>query len=205
MSSDYKGKDVFGADTYQGSDGLYNTQADADRTWRSDYKQDDDEVQPGTYTQPAQSPNPFATQGPVYAGGNTGLSPVNKNRWGGIILCLVGSSLINWGMMAFQQEYQAPGLIFRLLSLLSLIVLWPGRLVFGLMADRDILSFTFLVPIADLMSFVWLCIVGKVLLKQGKFKTLLGLQLKEYKQLSWIKVAFILLAVHLLVALSFKL
>lgn len=40
MSSEHKGKNVFGQDMYQGSDGLYGSKYEADQTYRSDYKKE---------------------------------------------------------------------------------------------------------------------------------------------------------------------
>ncbi|MGK9174962.1 hypothetical protein KXR87_17365 [Yokenella regensburgei] len=206
MSSDYKGKNVFGADIYQGSDGIYHTQEEADRTWRSDYKNQDDstDTPPAWQSTPAAAPtqSPFGTPG---TGTSAGMSDTFKNRLWGVVLCVVGSWAITSLILAVPYSYQPPGLLFRLLSLLSLVVFWPARILIALMADKALPWLGLLFPLVSLANMLWLGLVGKFLLKKEKALKVFGLKHKKYRQLSWVKVSLLLLAVQLVLALASRL
>lgn len=206
MSSDYKGKNIFGADVYQGSDGIYHSKEEADNTWRSDYKNQNDssDTPPTSYIAPSYD---YPTQNTFPTGGssNTGMSDTFKNRLWGVVLCVVGSWAITSLILTIPYGYEPPGLLFRLLSVLSLVVFWPARLLIGLMADKTLPWLGFLFPIASLANMLWLGLVGKVLLKKGKLKTVFGIKRKKYAQLSWVKVALLLLAVQLVMGLMSRL
>ena len=209
MSSDYKGKNIFGADIYQGSDGIYHSKEEADRTWRSDYKSSHDDQQP-TYTPygsgntgPSQNTFSSPSEGTYYS---SPWSDETKHRILGLVLTVAGSWVVVWALMTFHQGYNPPGVIYHLLSTIALIFVWPGKLLFGAMASKTIpsvgIGFYLLVP---LLNFAWVGVIGKMLLKKAKLQRVFGRKHKKYQQLSWIKVALILLAVQLLVGLSAQL
>lgn len=206
MSSDYKGKNIFGADIYQGSDGIYHNKEDADRTYRSDYKRDNEYSQPAPMYKNPDNPyqsQPFST--PVSGGPHVGMSLVTKNRLVGMALGLIGTWVITWLLVGLQGGLHYPGVLFRFLYLVSFVFLWPGRLLAGLMAENVIPGFAPLYMALPLINFFWLCLLGKVVLKTGKLKKVFGLKAKGYKQLSWVKVAVMLLAVQLVLAAAAKL
>lgn len=202
MNSDYKGKNIFGADIYQGSDGIYHSKEEADNTYRADYKRKDEHTPLGYNTTNDSS---YRTQ-PAFtasaSSGYYGMSERSKNRLTGIILSLGGSWIIPWLFVSLQRGYHIPGVVYHVVSFAALIFIWPGKVLSGFVATHALPGFSLFFLTVTLLNFIWVCALGKLLLKKGKFTHVFGWKTEKYKQVSWAKVGLLLIAVQLLVGLS---
>lgn len=205
MSSDYKGKNIFGADVYQGQDGsIHHNKEDADRTYRTDYNQTNSSSynSDSSYNNQSYDYNAQSSQR-SYSGSTTPLiSAKTMDKLLGLVFSFLGSWVITWLFITIQQNNRFPGVLFKFLSLVSWLFLWPAKVTFNLISNHTIPAFPLLYAAVPLLNFFWLCIVGLLFLKKSKMTRLFGKKSKKYKELSWFKVSLLLLSFQLLVTLT---
>ena len=207
MSSDYKGKNVFGADVYEGKDGsIHHNKYDADRTYHNEYKSEEESY---TFSPPGTN-DAFhqAQQTPTYSGSSSSTPPMTpeaKSKILSIIILLAGSWAIPWIFVTFQHGYSPAGFLYQIVSAIALVINWPGKLLLPLFTNGIIPNIGILYFAIPVANFIWLCLLGKACIKKSTLKTLFGMKLKNYTQLSWLKVSLILLLSQIIVALSAKL
>jgi len=204
MSSDYKGKNIFGADVYEGKDGsIHHNKEDADRTYRNDYNQPDSSYSPtSSYNNQSYNYSSQSGQSSNTASTYPVVSADTMDKLLGLVFSFLGSWVVTWIIISIQHNNRFPGILFRFLSLASWPLLWPGKLVFIMMSNHTIPSFPLLYAAAPLFNFLWLCLAGKFFLKKSKMTRLFGKKSKGYKTLSWFKVSLLLLSFQILIALS---
>ena len=208
MSSNYQGKNVFGADVYHGKDGsIHHNKYDADRSWNENHQTEQESYNfspPDSNNASHYNPQPEV----LYSGSGSvkpPLTPGTKDKIAGVIMLLAGSWAISWLFVLSQYGATAPGFFYRLLSTVSLVVNWPGNLLLELLISHSHQPGIIAASVIPFANFIWLCLLGKACLKKAKLKPLFGMKLKDYKQLSWRKVSAILLLTQMLVLLSAKL
>lgn len=208
MSSEHKGKNVFGQDMYQGSDGLYGSKYEADQTYRSDYKKENHH-EPFQFPPVSAPEHPVTQQNYSTASDTLGLSdkkssPEFRSRIIGLLILYAGGwinqqvigYLINNSVTSFS--------LYNILSACAIVLFWPAKLLlalFGSTTGITSILLPYALPLADLL---WILLVAHLLLKKGKLKVFLGIKSTGYEKVSWIRAALLHLVVQIALTASLK-
>lgn len=208
MSSEHKGKNVFGQDMYQGSDGLYGSKYEADQTYRSDYKKEN-------YHEPFQFPPATTPEHPVtqqnysttsYTSGlsDKKISPESRSRIIGLLILYAGG-WINQQVIGYLINNSVTGFsLYNILSACATVLFWPAKLLLSLFGSTAGITSIFLPYVLPLADLLWILLVAHLLLKTGKLKAFLGIKSSGYKKASWIKAALLHLVVQIALTASLK-
>ena len=200
MSSDYKGKNIFGADIYEGKDGgIYHNKDEAEQSYKQNNNSYDYSSSYSNQNTDYSSQSSYRS----YSGGSSGISDSAWDKILGVVLSTVGSWMLTWLTYSIQHSNHSLSVLFKFFSLVSFVFFWPGKILAALIENNTIPGFPLLYIAIPLLNFFWLCLIGKLLLKKSKFNRVFGkFSFKKHRQLSWFKVALVLLSFQLVIALS---
>lgn len=206
MSSEHKGKNVFGQDMYQGSDGLYGSKYEADQTYRSDYKKENYhepfEFPPITTPDPLTNQQNYSTISNVSGLSDNKISPESRSRIIGLLILYVGGWLNQQAIDYLITNSFTGFSLHNILAACATVLFWPAKLILALFGSKVGVTSILLPYALPLANLLWILFVAHLLLKNGKLKALLGIKSTGYKKVSWIKAALIHLIVQIALTAS---